>query len=74
MVTRRGFLFVGFFFCSSSGTLRSKTTNVMAIVPKSNLFTIWSLYPKPMHRTATAHIVVGTTFHVWRPGDGATWK
>jgi len=48
MVTQRGFLFVGFFFCSSSGTLRSKTTNVMAICaqeqPLHNLVIIPETY------------------------------
>jgi len=62
---REGFLFVGFLFSSSYGTLRSMTVErYLPFVPdNSNLFTILSLTLQPIQRTATARLAVGTTFH-----------
>jgi len=65
MATRRGFLFFRvflFFFVWNLGVHDNKTS--WPFVPdKSNLFIIWSVIPQPIHRSATARLAVGTTFH-----------
>jgi len=65
MATQRGFLFSGLFPFQFvwNHAVRDNEMSSPFVPDKSNLFTIWSLIPQSVHRTATARLAVSTTFH-----------
>jgi len=65
MATEKGYLFSRFrpFQFVWNNEVRNNETSLPFVPDKSNLFTIWSLIPQSVHRTATARLAVSTTFH-----------